>query len=129
MKTVIAKSVNEYMLGLPEDVQLTLEKLRQAIKAAAPKAEEVISYQMPAYKYNGMLVYFAAFKDHCSFFPASKAVMINFANELKNFKTSTGTIQFTVQKPLPVALVKKIVKQRVKENEEKAAMKKLKKKG
>jgi len=116
MKMTSAKSIDEYLKNLPDDIRPVLEKLRQTIKSAAPDAEEVISYGMPAFKQQGMLVYFAAFKNHCSFFPGSAQVVARY-EELKAFKTSKGTIQFTVDKPIPAALVKKIVKARVEENE------------
>ena len=119
----VPKNIDEYLSGIPEPARSALQKLRQTIKSVAPKAEEVISYGMPAFKYYGMLVYFAAFKEHCSFFPGSANVS-QFKDELKGFKTSKGTIQFTVEKPLSVSLIKKIVKQRIKENEEKAKKKK-----
>jgi len=112
----IAKSVDEYLAALPEDTRATLEKIRKAVKAAAPKAAEVISYQMPMYKQNGMLVGFAAFKNHCSFFPGAKPIA-TYKDELKAYKTSKGTIQFPIGKPLPAALVKKLVKMRLAENE------------
>ena len=89
----------------------------------APKATEVISYQMPMYKQNGMVVGFAAFKDHCSIFPGS-AVMDAHKEELKHYDTSKGTIRFPANKPLPAALVKKLVKARIKENEARANRKK-----
>ncbi len=112
----IPKNIDEYLFALPEEVRAILEKLRQTIRQAAPHAEEVISYQMPAFKYHGMLVYFAAFKNHCSFFPGNAGLLETMKDELKDFKTSKGTLQFTVEKPLPSALVKKIVKARIKEN-------------
>jgi len=124
MKTVPAKSVDEYLIALPKDVRVVLGNLRHTIKSMAPMAEEVISYGMPGYKYYGMLVYMAAFKDHCSFFPGSSQI-IKLYDELKEFKTSKGTIQFTVDKPLPAALVKKIVKARMLENEAKYAAKRV----
>jgi uncharacterized protein YdhG (YjbR/CyaY superfamily) len=124
MKAIAPASVDAYMAELPADVQALLEKVRSTIKAAAPKAEEVISYQMPAYKYYGMLVYFAAFKDHCSLFPASKKVLDVFKEDLQSFKTFGGTIQFTGENPLPVKLITAIVKYRVQENEDKKAAKK-----
>lgn len=108
------KDTDSYLALQPEKVREVLEKLRQTIKSSAPEAEEVISYGMPAFRYHGMLVYFAAFKNHCSFFPGS--IVEKMKNELKNYKTSKGTIQFTAEKPLPAALVKKIIKARVKEN-------------
>jgi uncharacterized protein YdhG (YjbR/CyaY superfamily) len=116
------QTVDDYLAALPEEARATLEKIRKTIKAAAPKATEVISYQMPMYKYHGMLVGFAAFKDHCSFFPGANPVA-TFKDELKAYKTSKGTIRFPIGKPLPAALVKKLVKARVAENEERAAEK------
>lgn len=124
MKAQAAANVDDYLSALPEDVQRLMQKIREAIIISAPKAEEVISYQMPAYKCNGMLVYFAAFKDHCSLFPASKSVLKIFEAELKPFKTFGGTIQFTLQKPISIKLVKAIVKHRLKENEERQQLKK-----
>ena len=101
----------------PEKVVIALERIRQTIKSAAPEAIEVISYGMPAFKLNGrMLMYFAGFKNHCSLFPGSKAVILKFKTELKAYKTSAGTISFTTEKPLPVSLIKRIVKERIKEN-------------
>jgi uncharacterized protein YdhG (YjbR/CyaY superfamily) len=123
MRGAPADSVDSYLAALPDEVRITLEKLRKAIKAAAPKAEEVISYQMPAYKYHGVLVYFAAFKDHCSFFPASKAILKIFNRELESYDASGATIRFYVEHPLPAALVKKIVKIRMQENEARAEKK------
>jgi uncharacterized protein YdhG (YjbR/CyaY superfamily) len=116
MKMTPATTIDEYLNALPKDVQLVLEKLRHAIKSVAPDAEELISYGMPAFKQHGMLVYFAAFKDHCSFFPGS-AQIVDKHEELKVFKTSKGTIQFTIDNPLPLTLVKRIVKARLEENE------------
>jgi uncharacterized protein YdhG (YjbR/CyaY superfamily) len=116
-KSVPAKNVDEYLSAVPPNVRAVLEKLRKTIKAAAPKAEEVISYQIPAYKFHGPLVFFAAFKNHCSFFVASKALMKSLREDLKPYDVSGVTIHFSVEKPLPAALVKKIVKARIKENE------------
>lgn len=110
------KDIDTYLSLQPENVQSKLEKLRQIIKAAAPDAEEVISYGMPAFRLNGMLVYFAGFKNHYSFFPGNASLIANMEEELKGYKTSKGTIQFELDKPLPVALIKKIVKARVMEN-------------
>jgi uncharacterized protein YdhG (YjbR/CyaY superfamily) len=112
--------------ALPEESRLALEKIRAAIKSTAPKAEEVISYGMPGYKYFGPLVYMAAFKDHLSFFPGSSQI-IKLYDELKDFKTAKGTIQFTVDKPLPTGIVKRIVKARMAENEARQAARQLKK--
>ena len=114
-----AKDVDEYLAGVPKEARATLEKLRKTIKAAAPMASESISYQMPMYKHHGMLIGFAAFKDHCSLFPGS-AVMDAHKEELKRYDTSKGTIRFPANKPLPAALVKKLVKARIAENEARA---------
>jgi uncharacterized protein YdhG (YjbR/CyaY superfamily) len=116
------RTVDEYLAALPQEARTTLEKLRKTIKAAAPRATEGISYQMPMYKQQGMLVGFAAFKDHCSLFPGAKAVA-TYKDELKAYKTSKGTIRFPIGKPLPTALVKKLVKSTIKENERRAAEK------
>lgn len=116
------QTVDDYLAALPEEARATLEKLRKTIKAVAPRATEVISYQMPMFKHHGMLVGFAAFKDHCSFFPGAKPIA-TYKDELKAYKTSKGTIRFPVGKPLPAALVKKLVKARVAENEKRAAEK------
>jgi uncharacterized protein YdhG (YjbR/CyaY superfamily) len=117
-KTLPATNVDEYLLTVPEEVRVTLDKLRKAIKGAAPKAEEIISYQVPTYKYLGPLVHFAAFEKHCSLIVVSKSITGIFKKELLAYKISGRTIHFTPAKPLPDALVKKIVKIRIKENEE-----------
>ena len=126
-KSVSAKNVDEYLQLLPEEVRNMLEKLRQAIKAAAPEAEEIISYQIPTYKYKGPLVHFAAFKDHCSLTVVSENILKIFAKELQPYKVSGRTIHFTSDKPLHATLVQKIVKTRIKENEERNAAGKNKK--
>jgi uncharacterized protein YdhG (YjbR/CyaY superfamily) len=118
-KSAPARDVDEFLAGVPKEARATLEKLRKTIKAAAPMASEVISYQMPMYKHHGMVVGFAAFKDHCSLFPGS-AVMDAHKEELKSYDTSKGTIRFAAGKPLPATLVKKLVKARIKENEARA---------
>ena len=112
----VPKTVDEYLAALPEDSRTTLEKIRKMIKAAAPKATEGISYQMPMYKQHGMVIGFAAFKNHCSIFPGSKAVATH-KDELKGYETSKGTIRFPIGKPLPASLVKKLVKESVLANE------------
>jgi uncharacterized protein YdhG (YjbR/CyaY superfamily) len=119
-KSAPVKTVDDYLAALPEDARATLEKLRKTIKAAAPKATEGISYQMPMYKQQGMLVGFAAFKNHCSFFPGAKAIATH-KDELKTYGTSKGTIRFPIGKPLPATLVKKLVKERIAENEKRVA--------
>ncbi len=122
-KSQLPKTVDEYLAGLPDEVRAVLAQLRKIIQSTAPKAEEAISYGMPGYKYYGALVYFAAFKNHCSFFPGSSQV-IKLFEELKSFKTAKGTIQFTIDKPLPATIIKRIVKARMKENEARFMMKK-----
>ena len=107
------KSIDEYLAGVPEPARGTLIKTRAAIKAAAPsEATETISYSMPAFKYKGILVWYAAFADHCSLFPTASIVEA-FKHELKDYSLSKGTIRFPLDKPLPAALVKKLVKARV----------------
>jgi uncharacterized protein YdhG (YjbR/CyaY superfamily) len=115
-------SIDEYIAAQPTNVRASLKMLRQIIKKAAPKAEEVISYQMPAYKFHGMLVYFAVFKNHFSFFPTSSAVKA-FKEKLKSYECSKGTIKFPLNKPIPVKLVTEIVKFRVMENLDKKLLK------
>src|SRR4051812_40707442 len=112
------KTVDEYLSTFPESVKSTLEKLRKTIKQAAPKAEEVISYNMPAFKLNGMLVYYAAYQNHIGFYPTRSGVSV-FKDELANYETSKGTVKFPIDKALPLGLVKEIVKFRVEENNEK----------
>jgi|SRR5579863_1036721 len=120
MKRTSPKNVEEYLAAVPEPARSTLNKVRAAIRSTVPpEATEVISYQIPTFRYEGMLVAFAAFAKHCSFFPMSKAVMETFKDELKPFPKSTGTIRFPVDKPLPAALVKKMVKARLAEKERK----------
>jgi uncharacterized protein YdhG (YjbR/CyaY superfamily) len=114
-----AKTVDEYLANLPEPARSTLTHIRAVIKSVVPKeTTEVISYRIPMFKYNGMLVGYAAFAKHCSLFPTGSGVIEMFAKELKGYKTSRGTIQFPSDKPLPDTVLKKIVKQRVKENRE-----------
>jgi uncharacterized protein YdhG (YjbR/CyaY superfamily) len=109
--------VEEYLARVSEPARGTLEKVRAAIRSAVPReAVETISYGMPAFRHNGVLVWFAAFSDHCSLFPTA-SVIEAFQKELKGYPTSKGTIQFPTDKPLPTALVKKLVKARVAQNE------------
>ena len=108
-------SVDEYIAAFPAEVQARLQELRTIIKAAAPEAEERISYQMPAYFWKGVLVYFGGFKDHISFFPTSSGVNA-FEKELAEYKISKGTIQLLLDRPFPVELIQKIVKYRIEEN-------------
>lgn len=112
-----AKDIDDYLTAVPEKSRATLEKLRKTIKAAAPKATEAISYRIPTFKYHGPLVAFAAFPNHCGFYVMSPAVMEAHKEELEAYETSKGTIRFPAGKPLPAALVKKLVKARIAENE------------
>jgi len=116
-------SVDAYLAKVPAEMRAALEKLRESIRAAAPEAEEVISYRIPAFRHHGTLVYYAAFNDHCSFFVGSPAVRRTFAAELKTFAAGKGTVHFTPQHPLPASLVKRVVKARVAENEARARAK------
>jgi uncharacterized protein YdhG (YjbR/CyaY superfamily) len=113
------RSVEDYLAEVPEEARAALERVRKTIKAAAPDTIETISYQMPTFKYRGRaLVGIAAFKSHCSMFPYSKEVLETLEEELRPFDTSgKGTIRFPGDKPLPAALVKKIVKVRMNEIE------------
>ena len=114
------KDVDEYLAGVPEPARGTLSKVRAAIRSAVPpEATEAIGYRMPMFRYKGGLVAYAAFSKHCSMFPMSLAVMAAFQKELRNFDTCKGTIHFPLDKPLPAALVKKIVKARIAEKDRK----------
>ena|SRR5258706_2113306 len=113
------KTVDEYLANIPQPAQSTLRHVRAVIRSVVPaETTEVISYGMPMFKYRGMLVGYAAFKNHCSLFPTGSGVLDRFEKELRGYRTSKGTIQFPSDKPLADALVKKIVKARVKENKE-----------
>jgi uncharacterized protein YdhG (YjbR/CyaY superfamily) len=114
------KDVDEYLARVPEPARGTLNKIRAVIRSVAPaEATEALSYGMPAFKYKGSLVGYAAFANHCSFFPMNSSLVDDFADELKAYPTSKGTIRFPIDKPLPAALVKKLVKARVSQNEQK----------
>jgi uncharacterized protein YdhG (YjbR/CyaY superfamily) len=110
------KTIDEYLAALSDDKRAALEKLRETIRAAAPKAEECISYQLAAFRQDGMLVAFGATANHCAFYPMSSNTIEAHKNELKRYDTSKGTIRFQADKPLPVALVRKLVKARIAEN-------------
>ncbi len=114
--------IDSYIAEQAAEVRERLEQIRQAVKITAPNAEEVISYGMPAFKYHGMLVYFAAFKNHIGFYalPSGNEA---FRKELSAYKQGKGSIQFPLDKRLPVSLIKKIVKFRVKENLKKSSLK------
>lgn len=117
-KSAVAKDVGEYLAGVPSESRTALERLRQTIKSIVPEAIEVISYQIPTFKYQGrMLVSYAAFTEHCSFFPGAGPIQAH-QDELKSYQTSKGTIRFPPNRPLPASLVKKLVKTRIRLNDE-----------
>jgi uncharacterized protein YdhG (YjbR/CyaY superfamily) len=106
------RTVDDYLAGLSDDKRAALEKLRRTIRAAAPKAEECISYQLPAFRLNGMLVAFGATANHCAFYAMSSSTLAALKDDLKGYDTSKGTIRFQSDQPLPAALVRKVVKAR-----------------
>jgi uncharacterized protein YdhG (YjbR/CyaY superfamily) len=111
------KTIDEYLAGVNADHRDALQKLRRTIHAIAPKAEECISYGIPAFRLNGRsLVFFGAWANHCAFYPGSSATLKKFRNELRDFQTSKGTLRFSPDRPVPVALVKKLLKVRIAEN-------------
>ena len=110
------KTIDEYLAALSDDKRAALEKLRKTIRAAAPEAEECISYQLAAFRQNGLLVAFGATRNHCAFYPMSASTVAAYKDELKDFDTSKGTIRFQPDNPLPAALVRKLVKARIAEN-------------
>jgi len=112
-------SIDEYIASFPEETQKILQELRAAIKAAAPGAQEKISYQMPAFAQKGILVYFAAWKNHIGFYPTSSGTQA-FKQELSVYKSSKGSVKFPLDKPLPLDLISNIVRFRVAENLKKA---------
>lgn len=122
MTTASAKNVDEYIARFPEEVQNKLKQMRTAIQKAAPEAQETISYQMPAYKLHGVLVYFAAFKNHIGFY-ATPTGSEAFRKELSVYKIGKGSIQFPLNEPLPLKLITEIVQFRVAENLEKKGTK------
>jgi uncharacterized protein YdhG (YjbR/CyaY superfamily) len=108
-------TIDEYIKTFPKDIQKILETVRQTIKKAAPEAEEAISYQMPTFKLNGNLVHFAAFKNHIGFYPTPSGTK-TFKKEISNYRSGKGSIQFPIDKPMPLTLIKKIVEYRAKES-------------
>lgn len=110
------RTIDEYLAALSDDKRATLEKLRKTIRAAAPKAEECISYQLPSFRLNGMLVAFGAAANHCAFYLLSSTTVEAHKDDLKDYDTSKGTIRFQAGNPLPAALVRKLVKARIAEN-------------
>jgi uncharacterized protein YdhG (YjbR/CyaY superfamily) len=119
----LAKNIDEYIEQFPKEIQKLLTEMRITIQKAAPKAEEAIKYAMPTFTLNGNLVHFAAFKNHIGFYPAPQGIE-EFKNELSKYNGSKGAVQFPLDKPLPLTLVSKIVKFRVKKNLEKASAEK-----
>lgn len=122
MKTFKINDVDEYIATFPEGTQVLLVQLRSTIKKAAPQAEEVLSYQMPAYKFHGILVYFAGHKHHIGFYPTSSGIEA-FKQELSVYKGAKGSVRFPLDQPLPLRLISQIVQFRVIENREKAIAK------
>lgn len=110
-------SIDEYIATFPKNIQMVLQQIRQAVKDAAPRAEEAISYNMPAFKLNGNLVWFGAFKNHIGFYPRESAIE-EFKEKLSGYEVSkvNGTVKFPLDKPIPLDLIKEMVKFRVREN-------------
>jgi len=115
-------TIDEYISSFPKDIQKVLEEIRSAIRKAAPDAVEAISYGIPTFKLNGNLVHFAAFKNHIGFYPTPNGIE-EFEKELSVYKQGKGSVQFPLDKPLPLTLITKIVKYRAKKNTEKAKLK------
>lgn len=111
------QSVDKYIATFPKNVQIILEEVKQAIKEVIPGAEELISYQIPAFKLNGSyIIYFAGWKNHISLYPVTDEIKEKFKKDISSYKTSKGTLQFPLDKPMPLALIKKIVKHKLKDN-------------
>lgn len=123
MQATKFKNVDSYILQFPASTQSLLQELRKTIRSTAPDAEETISYNMPAYKWKGMLCYFAGYENHIGFYPTASPIAF-FENELSAYQTSKGTVQFPLHKPIPKNLVKKMVKFKLQENQAKADLKK-----
>jgi uncharacterized protein YdhG (YjbR/CyaY superfamily) len=121
MATAGEQAVDAYIAAAPKAVQPMLRELRQAIRTAAPKAEEKLSYRMPFYAYHGRLIYFAAHRNHVGMYPIIGREKDLYARELKPYMAAKATLQFPIGKPIPIGLVKKVVKERARENEAKAA--------
>jgi len=117
-------SIDEYIRSFPPEIQKLLKEVRAAIKATAPDAIEKISYHIPTFYLNGNLIHFAAFKNHIGFYPTSSGIAA-FKDELKEYKSAKGSVQFPLDKPMPIALIKSIVKYRVGENTQKPKKKKI----
>jgi uncharacterized protein YdhG (YjbR/CyaY superfamily) len=117
------QTIDEYIGAFPEDVQRILNELRQTIKEAAPEAQEIINYQMPTFSLNGNLVHFAAFENHIGFYPTPSGIEA-FKQELSGYEGAKGSVQFPIDEPLPLPLIRRIVEYRVKENVERNQKKK-----
>jgi uncharacterized protein YdhG (YjbR/CyaY superfamily) len=126
MKAPPSRNIDEYIAAFPIEVQKVLKELRAVIRKAAPEAEETINYGIPTFSLNGNLVHFAGWKSHVGFYPAPSGI-ISFKKELSVYECSKGTVKFPIDEPLPLALITRIVKFRVRENLEKAKQKKVKK--
>jgi uncharacterized protein YdhG (YjbR/CyaY superfamily) len=122
MKSEVCQNIDEYISAFPENIGERLQLIRKTIRECAPEAEEKISYQMPAFFQNGVLVYFAAHKNHIGFYPASLGISV-FQKELSNWKTSKGTVQFPHDQTIPIDLIRRITEFRLSENLAKAANK------
>jgi len=118
MEQNIPKSIDEYILQYPQEIQEILKTLRKVIKESAPNADEKISYRMPTFVLNGNLVHFAAYKNHIGFYPTSSGIN-TFQHELSGYKTSKGAVQFPIGKPIPYEIISQIVKFRAAENQSK----------
>lgn len=123
MKTSQHTNINGYIATFPADVRKALEEVRTTIQKAAPKAEEVISYDIPTFRLNGNLVHFAAYTKHIGFYPGAAGIEA-FKKEIASYKSAKGSVQFPLDQPMPLGLITKIVKYRVKMNLEKAKTKK-----
>jgi uncharacterized protein YdhG (YjbR/CyaY superfamily) len=119
MKTTTAETIDAYIATFPKDIQKLLKQMRTTIRKAAPDAEETISYAIPTFKLNGNLVHFAAFKNHIGFYPAPRGIEA-FEKELSAYKGAKGSVQLPLDQPLPLDLISRIVRYRVKQNLEKA---------
>jgi uncharacterized protein YdhG (YjbR/CyaY superfamily) len=118
-RSVASQTVDEYFAAVPEPARRALQQIREAIRSVVPlEATEVISYKIPAFRHKKVLVWYAAFSNHCSLFPTA-AVVERFKDELKGYSTSKGTVHFSLDKPIPVPLIKRMVKARVAESESK----------
>lgn len=123
MQNIQAKDIDEYIAAFPKETQKLLQQVRNAIKKAAPRAEEAIKYAIPTFVYNGNLVHFAGYEKHIGFYPAPTG-MEAFKKELSKYKTGKGSVQFPIDQPMPIDLITQIVKFRVAQNEEKGKAKK-----